>query len=238
MADFFEGITTTLQPLGNDIWAIDQEMVRSFIILGNERALILDAGANDADFHGLIREVTPLPYELAFTHTDGDHIGNVGKFERCYLHPSEEHVLRSQGYTGECLPLNDGDLIELGGRTIEVIHIPGHTTGSLAFLDRRERILFSGDSVSYDAVFMFGPKRNTDNFLKSLARLERMRGRFDTIYPCHGLLPVATGAISLLDECMKRVLAGEIPPSPPGDNLPHGAEAKRYINGCCSIYYS
>lgn len=238
MANFFEGVSTRLYPLGNDIWVVDQEMVRSYIIVGEERAIILDAVANETDLHELISQVTDKPCELVFTHTDGDHTGNVKLFDRCYVHPSEEHVLRSAGYTGECIPLADGDVIELGGRAVEVMHIPGHTSGSLAFIDTRTRTLFSGDTVSYDAVFMFGPKRSVPDFLASLARLERERSRFDTIYPSHGLFPVATGAISLLTECMNGVLEGAIPPSPPGDNLPHGAEAHRYIKGCCSIYYN
>lgn len=44
-------------------------------------------------------------------------------------------------------PLEGGARVDAGGRTLEVLHLPGHTAGSLALLDRKNRILFSGDTV-------------------------------------------------------------------------------------------
>ena len=47
--------------------------------------------------------------------------------------------------------LNDGDLIDLGDRCLRVIHLPGHSPGSIALLDvGSDRCLFSGDVV-YDS---------------------------------------------------------------------------------------
>lgn len=45
--------------------------------------------------------------------------------------------------------LLDGDRIDLGDRTLTVLHLPGHTPGSIALLDATNRILFTGD-VIYD----------------------------------------------------------------------------------------
>jgi len=41
--------------------------------------------------------------------------------------------------------LHDGDIIDLGGRRLEVICTPGHSPGSMCLLDRQNRILFTGD---------------------------------------------------------------------------------------------
>ncbi|MCQ6279914.1 MBL fold metallo-hydrolase [Bacillus sp. EB600] len=52
-------------------------------------------------------------------------------------------------------PLKEGDIFELGNRSLEVISTPGHSSGSVAFLDIKQRILFSGDIVG-DSVLLFG----------------------------------------------------------------------------------
>ncbi|MGT2465803.1 MBL fold metallo-hydrolase [Mesorhizobium atlanticum] len=43
--------------------------------------------------------------------------------------------------------MEDGDVVDLGDRAFEVIHVPGHSPGSIMLYDRRDQILFSGDTV-------------------------------------------------------------------------------------------
>ena len=45
--------------------------------------------------------------------------------------------------------LVDGDVIDLGDRAFEVLHLPGHSPGSIGLWDERSGVLFSGDAV-YD----------------------------------------------------------------------------------------
>lgn len=52
----------------------------------------------------------------------------------------------------EFLPLNEGDVFDLGGRKLEVYFTPGHTAGSCSFLDRANRILFSGDACNQNTL--------------------------------------------------------------------------------------
>ncbi len=68
----------------------------------------------------------------------------------------EDAISRHPGYKYGPLgpmkitPAYHGDIIDLGGRTLEVIHTPGHTHGHNCLLDRREKILFSGDHILGD----------------------------------------------------------------------------------------
>ena len=62
-----------------------------------------------------------------------------------------EHVPAKFAYK----PLAEGDTFELGNRSLEVISTPGHTSGGASFLDKTQRILFSGDIVG-DSVLLFG----------------------------------------------------------------------------------
>ena len=50
-------------------------------------------------------------------------------------------------------PLREGDKIELGGLCIEVIELPGHTPGSICFIERSLGLLFTGDSVGSGGEF-------------------------------------------------------------------------------------
>lgn len=49
-------------------------------------------------------------------------------------------------------PLVDGQVIDLGGRTLEVIHAPGHSEGSISLLDKANRIMFTGDTANVSLV--------------------------------------------------------------------------------------
>lgn len=51
-------------------------------------------------------------------------------------------------------PIYEGDSIDLGGRVLEVYETPGHSPGHVVFLDRENRILFSGDTLN-DSIIIF-----------------------------------------------------------------------------------
>ena len=94
---------------------------------------------------------------------------------------------------------------------LEVIHLPGHTPGSIALLDKNRRILFSGDPIQDGEIFMFGIHRDMDAYLESLKRLQNRISDFDSIYPSHGTMPVTKELIGQLIDGAKKVVNDEIP---------------------------
>ena len=109
------------------------------------------------------------------------------------------------------LPVFEGDLIDLGGRTLEIIHLPGHTPGSITVLDRENRCLIGGDPIQEDGnIYMFGDHRNMDAYIAGLERLLE-RGDFDFIYPSHAKEKVSRDVIPELIDGAKDILAGKIP---------------------------
>jgi glyoxylase-like metal-dependent hydrolase (beta-lactamase superfamily II) len=46
--------------------------------------------------------------------------------------------------------LGEGDVVDLGDRAFEVLHVPGHTAGSLALWDAADGTLFTGDTAALD----------------------------------------------------------------------------------------
>lgn len=61
-----------------------------------------------------------------------------------------EHMLDSEGTQFQWI--DDGDVLDLGGVKLEVIAIPGHSNGSLAYFDRENKICFTGDGINHPAI--------------------------------------------------------------------------------------
>ena len=231
-------LKTTLQKLSTGVYSIDQEMVRCFLILGDQRALLLDTGAQECDLLGLIRSVTALPLLVLHTHGDGDHTANDGLFSDIYAHPDEFPLLRRfrPGLKAQLHPITGASSFDLGGRILQVIETPGHTPGSICLLDRQNRILFSGDTVSYGPVFLFGDHRDIHTYRQTLAKLLELGG-FDTVYPCHNTCPVSLTVLPALMAAVDGALDGSIVPRDNPMPMPDGASTRLYAVGKCGILY-
>lgn len=231
-------MATTLQKISSGVYSLDQEMVRCFLIVGQTRAMLLDTGAEACDLMALIRPVTPLPLLVLHTHGDGDHTANDGLFSDIYAHPAEFPVIRRfrPELKSHLHPITGVSSFDLGGRILQVIETPGHTPGSICLLDRENRILFSGDTVSYGPVFLFGDHRDIHTYRNTLHQLMESGG-FDTVYPCHNTCPVSLTVIPSLMAAVDGALDGTIPPAAPGMDFPDGLNPHLYTAGKCGILY-
>ena len=199
---------TQIIQIDRDSWRIEDSGVRFFLLTGRERALLVDSGRSVHNARDLAASLTKLPIALLNTHGDMDHVGSNEQFEEFYMHPDEEPNYRRGERGGRILPIREGDVLDLGGRELEVIHLPGHTPGSIALLDRSRRVLISGDPIQDGRIFMFGRFRNMENYVRSLEHLQAWRDRFDEIWPSHGSFPVSPELIDLLRSGALQVLEG------------------------------
>ena len=230
---------TTIQKVSSGVYSIEQDMVRCFLILGQSRAILLDTGAEPCDLLGLIRFVTKLPLLVIHTHGDGDHTANDSLFSDIYAHPDEFPIIRRfrPELQAHLHPITGASSFDLGGRILQVIEAPGHTPGSICLLDRQNRILFSGDTVSYGPVFLFGDHRDIHTYRKTLTALMDLGG-FDTVYPCHNTCPVSLTVIPSLMAAVDGALDGTIAPSESDMSFPgDGVSPKVYTVGKCGILY-
>ncbi|MBR1456293.1 MAG: MBL fold metallo-hydrolase [Oscillospiraceae bacterium] len=200
--------------INENSWRIEDNGVRFFLLTGTERALLVDSGRDVHSARDIAATLTQLPLSLLNTHADADHVASNGQFDAFYMHPDEEPNYRRGQRPGTLLPVREGDVLELGGRPLEVIHLPGHTPGSIALLDRNARVLISGDPIQDGRVFMFGPLRNMDRYIRSLEHLRAWDGAFDEIWPSHGSIPVAPALIEKLHDGALAVQAGAVPSRP------------------------
>ncbi|MCI0350050.1 MAG: MBL fold metallo-hydrolase [Acidobacteriales bacterium] len=81
--------------------------------------------------------------------------------------------------------VKDGDVIDLGGRKLEVLHIPGHTPDSLALLDRKNKLLFTGDTFYAGTIFLYVPESDVPAYKSSIQRLATLVPQLDLLLPGH-----------------------------------------------------
>ena len=192
-------------------WRIEDDGVRLFLLAGTEKALLIDSGMNLNNARDISAGLTGLPLSLLNTHADRDHIGSNEQFDAFYMHPAEEPVYRHSGKSGTIIPVREGDSLNLGDRELRIIHLPGHTPGSIAVLDVQNKVLISGDPIqAHGRIFMFGDHRNMEDYIASLEHLESFADQFDEIWPSHADIPVSPAVIRKLRDGAQAVLDGTI----------------------------
>lgn len=173
--------------IDNNTWRIEDGFVRFFLLEGEDKAVLIDSGISCPNVLEMIKELTTKSVILLNTHGDGDHTSGTGCFDEIYMH--------SDDYTGcdiarkypatSLVKVSDGDVIELGNRSLKIVHIPGHTAGSIAILDANKRVLYAGDSVQKGHIYMFGEHRRPEQFEASLDKLIALENEYDCIYASH-----------------------------------------------------
>lgn len=80
-------------------------------------------------------------------------------------------------------PLEDGQMLDLGGRTMKVLHTPGHTRGSTCYLDKKSRVLFAGDTINYQIILPRQPDNN-NSLLETYHRTVKHLWKESMWYDC------------------------------------------------------
>ncbi len=219
--------------LGNGIINITAPPMRfqQYIVLGNERAMLIDSGFGFDSIKKIVNGITDLPVVLVNTHGHPDHCGGNAEFGMAYLHPADNDLIKSKcSYTSrareaahwgvagaadrlqpdppETAPLEDGQTFDLGGRVLRVIHTPGHTKGSVCIFDEKSGALFAGDNIQAMATALTEPAAATvSEYLRAMELLKGLP--IKAIYTGHVPAMVPPEQINLKIECAKRILSGE-----------------------------
>ncbi|MDR0895792.1 MAG: MBL fold metallo-hydrolase [Prevotellaceae bacterium] len=184
-----------------------------YIIEGNDRAILLDAGTKIENLDKIVAGITKKPVILIATHVHPDHTGDPIKyFPVMYLNPADTvNIPRVMPqYKGELRFLTDGEVIDLGGRKITVLFTPGHTPGSTTFMDDAAGYGFSGDAfgstnllLSMDFSTLLATCKKTDDYMT------RHRIRF--LYPghYHGVNPETHQRIKDMITISEEMLSGK-----------------------------
>ena len=106
------------------------------------------------------------------------------------------------------IPAYDGDVFDLGGRILEVVHIPGHTKGSIALLEKATRSLFTADAINPNTLMHLPNGTTIEEYKQSVENLKKRQHEFDLVYTGHSTdaLPatIVDDAIFVCDKILKR----------------------------------
>jgi hydroxyacylglutathione hydrolase len=223
---FFQDFKTTKRMGG--VYEIEEfSSVKMWLVEGDDKCLLIDTGLGLTDLPAMIAGITDKPAVVVNTHIHIDHIGGngqfpevmCGRFDEPFAHvplgdPEKQIIfdyfseakatgVRFQDWDASpakrVIALKEGDVISLGGLDIEVCEIPGHTIGSIALLDRKHRVIFTGDSIfTGNGIFnatvgitngpsapLSVPSATVSVYLDSLKKLASLKDAYDYIAPSH-----------------------------------------------------
>ena len=210
---------------------------RCYLIEGSDRALLIDGLTGVGSLKAFVRELTDKPVIIAATHGHIDHIGAAWEYGEVYINPDDIALMYSDMCTSterrygfvcarnenppakpedvipyknvKTYPIYDGDIFDLGGVELEVIAVPGHTYGTVVFLDRAARVIYSGDACNSNTLLCLPGSTSIEEYRASLEYLKTYQGLVDKFWGGHGAEPVP---VSIIDDAIAmadRILKGE-----------------------------
>ncbi len=213
-----------------------------YVLKGKEKLLLVDTGMGTGNLNEALAAIGPgLPVLVFNTHGHADHCGGNSQFPAIYLHegsfadadraeeekktlPGAEPVEGLPCYDWKKVPVREGDVFDLGGKTIEVIETPGHTPGCICLLDREDRILFCGDLVvgkdhgehmlAYVEWFSFSTV-SIETLHRSLQKIRDREDEWDVLLGGHDAFPLEKKYLYQLMDMCGDILSGKAEPFHP-----------------------
>lgn len=159
----------------------------SYLVVGDTKALLFDAGPGVRNILNIAETLTDLPITFLPSHFHYDHVGNGIDFdERAvidlpYLRQRAqgnqltftdmEHLGKTEGFEAQPWQIDywwkPGHLIELGGRSVQIIHTPGHSKESISLLDSANQLVLAGDYLYPGMLYAFVPGASMQDYLNT-----------------------------------------------------------------------
>ena len=216
----------------------------SYLIIGGKQAMLFDTGMGISDLRKLTTELTKLPIVVLNSHTHNDHVGDNWQFKIIYGMNTDFTRKNARGSREDAqaeiapdqicgnLPtgfdrktyatrpwkitsyVHDGDRIDLGGRSLEVIATPGHTPDALSLLDRANGLLFTGDTYYPATIWLYRPETDLGAYAASIQRLAALTPQIKMVLGAHNIPVAKPSVLPRLVTAFESVRAGKIHPTP------------------------
>lgn len=221
-----------------------------YLITGTKRAILFDTGMGISDIRKVTTELTKLPILVLNSHTHDDHVGGNWQFDTVYGMDTEFTRTNAKGSredaqaeitpdqvcgtlpagfdarTYETRPwkitrfIHDGEKIDLGGRTVEVIATPGHTPDAISLIDRANGLLFTGDTYYPAPIWLFRPETDLNAYAASIGRLEALAPHVKVVLGAHNVPVAPPSVLAKLVAAFDAVRAGGVSGTPqPGGKV-------------------
>jgi glyoxylase-like metal-dependent hydrolase (beta-lactamase superfamily II) len=217
-----------------------------YLIVGDKRAVLFDTGMGISDVKKITAELTKLPIVVLNSHTHDDHVGGNWQFDTVYGMDTDFTRANAKGSREDAqaeitadqicgeLPkgfdaksyatkpwhitkfIHDGDKIDLGNRTLEIVATPGHTPDAICLLDRANGLLFTGDTYYPAPIWLFRPETNLDEYVLSVGRIAALAPQFHLVLGAHNIPVAQPSVLPRLVTAIEAVRAGK------GETRPEG----------------
>jgi glyoxylase-like metal-dependent hydrolase (beta-lactamase superfamily II) len=223
----------------------------SYLIIGERKALLFDTGMGISDLKKVIAELTRLPIVVLNSHTHNDHVGDNWQFDtvlgmntdftrrnalgskedaQAEIAPGEICGTLPKGFDSKAYAtrpwhissyVHNGDHIDLGGRTLEVIATPGHTPDAICLFDRANGLLFTGDTYYPATIWLYRPETDLAAYAASIRRIAALAPDIRMVLGAHNFPVAQPSALPRLVTAFDAVRAGKVQPTTtaPGEVL-------------------
>jgi glyoxylase-like metal-dependent hydrolase (beta-lactamase superfamily II) len=215
------------------------EEVISFLVTGEDRALLFDTGLGIGDMKRVVEQLTDLDVVVLNSHTHYDHIGGNHQFDTIYGRDTEYTRGRAagsppeavaefldEGWVWKPLPegfvaaefrsrpftitriVDEGDVIDLGGRRLEILSTPGHAPDAICLLDRDNRILLTGDSFYLAPLYTHLEGSDFLDYSNTATRLAGLADDIDAAMTSHNVPVVEPAYMTALGDAFAAIESG------------------------------
>ena len=219
--------TAALVDTGNgigDIKAVAEELTDLPIIVVNTHAHFDHTGGNWA-----FEEIAIYDHPFARERVKGRPHEEIGNFlsEGMVWKPLPKDINSATWYTKPYKVtkwMKEGYRIDLGGKELEVIHTPGHTPDSVSLLERRERLLFTGDIFYPAPIYVYSEESDIDEFISSFRKM--VKADYDWAMPAHNETVMEKEVVEDVLTSIEAIKAGKAGSFKPG--VAKGIKVRRY----------
>lgn len=201
----------------------DSSISKAFLIEGTDKACLIDTANGIIDIAEAVHKLTDKPLTVINTHGHPDHMMGNRSFDLAYMnskdwdlaksfmnHPDAIAALEKNGWSfAELTDIKEGDIIDLGGRTLEVYAIPGHTIGSIMLLCPEERIIFTGDSINHHLFLQLDGCLSVEESMEVITDKKSIFAKADFILHGHGDSYDDISLVTHLIDALKEIVDGK-----------------------------
>jgi glyoxylase-like metal-dependent hydrolase (beta-lactamase superfamily II) len=201
---------------------VAESLTRLPILVLNSHTHWDHVGGN-AEFEAVLGVDDPYARENAGGWDHGAVASEVAPENVCLakLPGFDPDAYRVRGFRADPL-VSEGHLVDLGGRVLQVLRVPGHSPDSIALHEPDRRLLWSGDTFYEGPIWLFFPGTDLDAYARSVSRLAALAPSLDTVFPAHQTPVASPRRLVELQEAFAEVRAGRGRSEPrPGGLVEH-----------------